>query len=503
MYGDLMILKLPIKEATKAYISNQLWLPKEGLAPGGVRVGPLRNALTFTTGTAKGPDGRPMMSQLAMWEETSNHIIVPREFLPHSEYPRYKFPFVDLRPSFGEIDVKDLVVPRTEEQAMAWDALSRNNNGILNLGCGKGKTKLAQKKIAQMRTPTLVVVPDGGVLDQWQKSIYGDDRTPPGLSFKGELGIIQGTTFDWKRPITLALVTTLALKIRDGKIPEELFRYFGLIIYDEVHQMGAPVFSQAAWPFYGDRIGLTATVKREDGLDPIYRYHIGEPFYSDLKQDMIPLIYFQKTPSTFDHTPAKRGSATNISVLRTMLATDLNANITRYWSIKEALDQGRKILVLGHSLKHLILFHEMFPGSGLITGKTPTADRLGILRSNQLTFAIARLGSTGVDDDRLDTLFWLTPAKSLIQMQQSIGRVQRFREGKRQPVVVIFEDFNISPMRGMCTTLKGIFKSWKFPFEVLSPARFERDFPTDVRTAYELTLAELNAVKDESEEEDD
>lgn len=498
-----MIIKLPIKEPDKAYISNHLWLPKEGFVPGGVRVGPLRKALTFTTGTTKSPDGEARVAELAMWEETSNHVVVPREFLPHSEYPKYKFPFVDLRPSFGEIDVDDLVEPRSEEQRLAWDALSQNNNGILNLGCGKGKTKLAQKKIAQMRTPTLVVVPDGGMLQQWRKSIYGDERTSPGLRFRGELGIIQGTTFDWKRPITLALVTTLALKIRDGKIPEELFRYFGLIVYDEVHQIGAPVFSQTAWPFYGDRIGLTATVKREDGLDPIYRYHIGEPFYSDLKQDLIPLIYFQKTPVQMDHTPAMRGSSTNISVLRTMLAADLTASTSRFWAIKEALEQGRKILVLGHSLKHLHLFHAMFPSSGLITRKTPPEERMAVLRSHQLTFAIARLGSTGVDDDRLDTLFWLTPAKSLIQMQQSIGRVQRHLEGKKQPVVVIFEDAQIPPLRRMCLTIKGIFKEWNFAFDVLNPSRFQRNLPHEVQVAYDLKFAELNAVKDDADEEDD
>ena len=40
------------------------------------------------------------------------------------------------------------------------------------------------------------------------------------------------------------------------------------------------MFSLTAAPFYGDRIGLTATVKEKMALDPIYRYHIGEPFYS-------------------------------------------------------------------------------------------------------------------------------------------------------------------------------------------------------------------------------
>lgn len=491
-----MKLLIPAKEADKAYISNQLWLPKEGNVLGGVRVGPIKKALEFTIGTKPevDPDTGEVITTPAviqMWEETQNHIVCPREFLPHTEYRKYKFPFVDLRPRFGRAEFEDLVTLRNQEQALAWAALAANDNGILVLGCGKGKTKLAQKKIAQRSTPTLVIVPDGGMLEQWRQSILGSDRTPPGLRVNGDIGIIQGQTFDWKHPLTLALVTTLALKIRDQRIPEELFRYFGLIVYDEVHQIGAPVFSQTAWPFYGDRIGLTATVQRADGMDPIFRYHIGEPFYTDLRQDLIPYIYFQRTPAILDQEEAIRNDMTNISVLRSMLGVSLQANSYRYWAIKEALDQGRKILCLSHSKNQLRLFHAMFPGSGLIISETKEEERLAVLRNSQLCFAIAKLGTTGVDDDRLDTLFWLTPFRSINSLQQSIGRIQRALPGKRHPVVIIFEDYMVPALRNQCRNLKSTFKQWKFKFEVLNPGRFPTELPTTIRSLYERQLAIL------------
>jgi superfamily II DNA or RNA helicase len=78
-----------------------------------------------------------------------------------------------------------------------------------------------------------------------------------------------------------------------------------------------------------------------------------------------------------------------------LLGTNLESNIFRYWSIKQALDAGRKILCLGHSLSQLKLFHAMFPGSGLIIGDTPKDERMKILRESQICFAIARLGSPG------------------------------------------------------------------------------------------------------------
>lgn len=481
-----MRLVLPIKEPTKAYVSNQLWLPKEGFVPGGVRPGPVQKALEFAVG--RGDE----VGVIRLWEDSRHHIITPREFLPASEYPKYKFPFVDLRPQFSDRYFQDLVEPRNEEQIKAWDALSRNDNGILNLGCGKGKTKLSLKKIAQKGVPTLVIVPDGGMMEQWRQAIQGSDRTPPGLRFDGGIGIVQGEHFDWRgRPLVLALVTTLALKIRDRKIPEEFFRYFGLIIYDECHQIGAPVFSQTAWPFYGDRIGLTATVKREDGLDPIYRYHIGEPFYSDLTQDLIPLVYFQKTPVTLNSAKAQRNNMTHLGILRTLLGADLTGNTYRYWAIKEALDQGRKILCLSHSKNQLFLMHTMFPGSGIITQETHASERLAILRNSQICFAIAKLGAQAIDDDRLDTLFWLTPFRSLISLQQSIGRVQRALAGKRQPVVVIFEDHLVPTLKNLCRKLKSTFKEWKFNFDVLNPGRLGRELPPDLRHVYEQRLSQL------------
>jgi superfamily II DNA or RNA helicase len=370
------------------------------------------------------------------------------------------------------------------------------------LGCGKGKTKLALKKIAQRGVPTLVVVPDGGILEQWKESIFGDKSKglKPGLEFDGELGLIQGPVFNWAKPVTLALVTTLWMRIEAGSVPEEMFRYFGLVVYDEVHQIGAPKFSLTAYPFYGDRIGLTATVQREDGLDPIYRYHLGEPFYTDLKQDLVPRIYFQKTPATFDHAAAKNvEGVTNISVLRSMLGTDRVANTFRYWSIKQAMDAGRKILCLSHSLAQLKLFHAMFPGSGLIIGDTPREDRMRILRDSQICFAIAKLGSQGVDDDALDTLFWLTPYRSKIALQQSMGRIQRRKEGKKTPVMTVFEDAHVPPLKRLCQSVKHSLKEWKYEFETIVPNNLPRTLPSDAEREYDRVFAELK--QDEVDDE--
>lgn len=485
-----MKLSFVPKEASKAYVADSLWLPKSrAFGDGLVRPDPVKKALEFAVPS---PEGQV---EVQMWDESSSHIICPREFLPPSEYAKYRFPFVDLRPQFQKVAFNDLVVPRNEEQVNAWGALARNDNGILVLSCGKGKTKLALKKIAQRSTPTLVVVPDGGIMAQWKESILGDASKgiPPGLEFDGELGIIQGPVFNWAKPLTLALVTTLWRRIVDGAIPEDLFRYFGLIIYDEVHQIGAPKFSLTAKPFYGDRIGLTATLQREDGLDPIYRYHIGEPFYTDLSQDLIPEIFFQKTSAQIPLEEADVNGKTNVSKLRTIIGRNHEANVFRYWCIRGALEQGRKILCLSHSKDQLQLFHAMFPDSGLIVAETTKEERMGVLRNSRVCFAISKLGSTGVDDDALDMLFWLTTFRSKIALQQSMGRIQRSKAGKKTPIMVVFEDWSCHPVRKMCQAVKGTLREWLYAYKNIEPISLPATLPPEVQDAYDRAFAELPA----------
>jgi len=495
-----MKLTFAPKDADKAYIADRLWLPKSG-----IRLEPVQRALEFMV-SGKDQQGAVTQVKMSMWNQTLKHIVAPREFIPASHYPRYKFPFVDLRPSFERVKFEDLVVPRNEEQQKAWQALALNDNGILNLGCGKGKTKLSQKKIAQKGVPTLVIVPDGGILEQWKESIYGNKAKglSPGLGFEGKMGLIQGPVFDWKHPITLALLTTLWMRIESGEIPEEVFRYFGLIVYDEVHYIGAPKFSLTASPFYGDRIGLTATVEREDGLDPIYRYHLGDPFYSDLQQELVPKIYIQRTPTQMNVAEADVNGVTNVSKLRSLLGRNLVGNIFRYYNIKAALDAGRKVLCLSHSKDQLRLFHAMFPGSSLIIQETSSSTRMDVLRNSQICFAIARLGSTGVDDDRLDTLFWLTPFRSRIALQQSMGRIQRRREGKQGPMMIVFEDWMVPSFKAMCGSIRRTLTEWNYAFETLKPLQVPREFPPDVLANYNAAFATLPVrVEAEADDEDE
>jgi superfamily II DNA or RNA helicase len=447
-------LQLIKREPDKAYVDDMLWLPKTLINPGGIKT-----ALEFWE-LDKDP---PVLRRL--WDETRDHLICPREFLKPENYPQFSFPFVDLTPkSFPRTGVRIKNPPRNEDQVKADAAFAKASAGVLNLACGKGKTYLALKKIADLGCPALIVVHNSFLMNQWV-----NDAIPTHLELpQGEkVGIIQGEVVDWKHPITVAMIQTLASREADGKLPAEMREWFGVVVYDEVHHLSAPVFATTAPIVLGQRYGLTATHQRVDGLDFIFKFHLGDVFYVDLVQKLIPRVYFQKTPVSFELDIPKvrdRKGELSIGKLRSYIGNLEESNRFRASCLKEALKEGRKIIAVSHSKNQLCNLHKMFPDSGLIVQETPQEERHRIVKRSKVTFAIASLGAEGLDDDQLDTVFILLPFGSRgtrpNDLQQVIGRVQRELPGRKAPVVVIFDDEHIRPLRAMCHTMRNQLRHW-------------------------------------------
>lgn len=453
------VYKFVRKDPDKAYVDNMLWLPISRINKQAVK-----NSLEFW-GVEKGE-----ATKREIWSETEHHIVTPREFIKPELYPNFNFPFVDLTPKkFLPNGLDTCIVLRDEVQERAYRAFEESHGGVLNLSPGKGKTVLALKKIVDSGWPALIVVHNTYLLEQWKEKIAEFIILPPNET----VGIIQGKKFDWKHPITVAMIHSLAGRSDKGFIDREFGHHFGIVIFDEVHHLSAPMFEKTAPIVRGQRFGLTATPQREDGMEFIYKYHIGGIFYKDTESDIIPKIYFQRTPISLDldDPDVRRGvfdisGTLNIPKLRSFMGRHEESNRFRYRCIKEAVDKGRKIICLSHSKDLVINLHRMFPGSGIIINETPQSDRTGIVRSSQLVFAISRLGGEGLDDPALDTLFYLTPFSSSVELEQSIGRMQRHHEGKKHPVVVMFED-DIGPFRGMCFKIKKLLQELGFEYEIL------------------------------------
>ncbi len=161
------------------------------------------------------------------------------------------------------------------EAVAAWwaDGSAAGGNGVLVLPCGAGKTVIGLAAMAQAGVHTLIVATSILAARQWIAELRDKTAVDPDL-----IGEYSGDRKE-VRPVTVA--TYQVLTWRDPKVPDgaeleeahphlALFntQAWGLVVYDEVHLLPAPVFRATAQIQAVRRLGLTATLVREDGKEP-------------------------------------------------------------------------------------------------------------------------------------------------------------------------------------------------------------------------------------------
>ncbi len=148
-------------------------------------------------------------------------------------------------------------------QAQAADGFWHGGSGVVVLPCGAGKTIVGAAAMAKAQATTLILVTNTVSARQWRDELI--KRTT--LTAE-EIGEYSGAKKEI-RPVTIATYQVMTSK-RGGVHPHlELFdaRDWGLVIYDEVHLLPAPVFRMTADLQARRRLGLTATLVREDGRE--------------------------------------------------------------------------------------------------------------------------------------------------------------------------------------------------------------------------------------------
>lgn len=140
----------------------------------------------------------------------------------------------------------------------------KGDHGVVVLPCGAGKTVVGIAVMAELQTETLVITTSITAARQWMDELL--DKTNLTCDHIGEY---SGEKKDI-RPVTVATYQILSARDKnDDQMHFELFsqRNWGFIIYDEVHTLPAPVFRVTAELQAKRRLGLTATLVREDGLE--------------------------------------------------------------------------------------------------------------------------------------------------------------------------------------------------------------------------------------------
>jgi len=148
-------------------------------------------------------------------------------------------------------------------QELAAEGFWHGGSGVVVLPCGAGKTIVGAAAMAHAKATTLILVTNTVAARQWREELL--KRT--NLN-EDEIGEYSGAKKEI-RPVTIATYQVMTKKKNGVYSHLDLFdtHDWGLIIYDEVHLLPAPIFRFTADIQSRRRLGLTATLVREDGLE--------------------------------------------------------------------------------------------------------------------------------------------------------------------------------------------------------------------------------------------
>lgn len=162
-----------------------------------------------------------------------------------------------------EISLKEDGWKIREYQAHAAEGFWHGGSGVVVLPCGAGKTIVGAAAMSHAKATTLILVTNTVAARQWRDELL--KRTSLN---EDEIGEYSGSKKEI-RPVTIATYQVMTKKKNGVYAHLDLFdsHDWGLIIYDEVHLLPAPIFRFTADIQSRRRLGLTATLVREDGME--------------------------------------------------------------------------------------------------------------------------------------------------------------------------------------------------------------------------------------------
>jgi DNA excision repair protein ERCC-3 len=252
--------------------------------------------------------------------------------------------------------------------------------GVLVLPCGAGKTVIGIGCMGSLQTHTLVLTTNGTAVKQWKQELL--DKT---TLTEDQVGLYTGDTKEIK-PVTIATYQILTYR-RSKTGPFEHFKLFeaanwGLVIYDEVHMLPAPVFRAVAELQAKRRLGLTATLVREDGKEEDVFSLIG-PKRVDVPWKMLEKDGFIATAHCLEiRVPLPTDERMEYAVADQRQRFRIASENSLKLAVMDELLAGHpkdNILVIGQYLEQLRIIGERL-GAPVLTGQTPEKEREVLFR---------------------------------------------------------------------------------------------------------------------------
>ena len=302
-------------------------------------------------------------------------------------------------------------------QTKAVEKFWQGGSGVVVLPCGAGKTIVGAAAMATAKTNTLILVTNTVSARQWKAELL--KRT---TLTEDEIGEYSGSVKEVK-PVTIATYQILTTKRKSEYAHLALLNAndWGLIVYDEVHLLPAPIFKMTADLQARRRLGLTATLVREDGKEGDVFSLIGPkrfdaPWKEIESQGYIaPAACFEVRIDLPDEERMNYAISSQEDRYRIAATSP-----TRIPVIKQLLKKhaGEPTLVIGQYLDQI---HEVSAALGVseITGETPVDERERLFEQFR-TGAISTLVVSKVANFSVD----LPEASVAIQISGSYGSRQ-------------------------------------------------------------------------------
>jgi DNA excision repair protein ERCC-3 len=304
-----------------------------------------------------------------------------------------------------------------EYQNQAISSFYDGGSGVVVLPCGAGKTLVGAGAMARVETTTLILVTNTVSARQWRAELL--KRT---TLTEEEIGEYSGSAKEVK-PVTIATYQILTAKRKGEYAHLALLNAldWGLVIYDEVHLLPAPVFKLTAELQARRRLGLTATLVREDGREGDVFSLIG-PKRFDAPWKEIEAQGFISPASCFEvridlPQQERLEYAASADDERYRLAATAPAKLDVVRALVRK-HEGERILVIGQYLDQIDMLAEALDAPKL-TGATPIDERERLyqaFREGSITvLVVSKVANFSVD---------LPEATVAIQVSGSFGSRQ-------------------------------------------------------------------------------
>ncbi|HIF39671.1 MAG TPA: DEAD/DEAH box helicase [Planctomycetes bacterium] len=291
-------------------------------------------------------------------------------------------------------------------QRLAADAFhaggsATGGSGVVVLPCGAGKTVMGMAAMERVGAKTLILTTNTIAVRQWKQELL--DKTE---LTEEQVGEYTGACKE-VRPVTITTYQMVTWRRSKAEGFEHLSLFgrenWGLVIYDEVHLLPAPVFRVTAELQARRRLGLTATLVREDGREDEVFCLIGPKRYDVPWKVLEGQGFIASAQCVEVRVPLdeeERGRYISAGARSKFRIASENPAKTAVVKKILSLHEGDRVLIIGQYINQVSgLAQEL--RAPLITGKTPQADREGLyaqFRTGEVpTLVVSKVGNFAID----------------------------------------------------------------------------------------------------------